>query len=183
MKSHIKRILWNITASSVVTLVIYFFFVFLTIPIMGFLEEEDQELKNRIYSFCCACIYPFVLVYFSKKKNAVGMEELRSDYKEEAYTSVKNDFRFVWMRERYYLIGVAGINLISTLFTYMDIMISGKPTVSSVFVIYSPLRIFASAFPFPDFAGEVIATLCVCAVYLFLVLRYRKKGYVALTVN
>ncbi len=178
-----RRILLNITVSSLAALVIYLLVIFISIPVMSLIGEENQYLKNSIYAIVVSTAYPFVLLYLSKKRTFTCDEELLSDYPAGEYISAKNDLPIVLKREWRYFICIGIINTVSELFTQIDIMVSGKPTVSGIFVLFSPLRILSVVFPFSAIAGTIIASLYVCALYLIALLHYRKKRALVIKSN
>ena len=181
-----KSIVWHITYANVLTLAFLLVNFFLLLFFSGLFEDYGGKydyIQDLIFAFPLATAFPFMLLRVSKKKYLVCDEQLLEDYRESDYISAKDDLKFVWKREWRYFLLITFINIATTILTKIDILIMGKPTVTGVFALYVPMRVLSLAFPFSEIVGLVIATLYVCTIYLFLLLRYRKKRYLVLDHN
>ena len=69
-----KRVLWNITLSSALTMAAYI-------------------------ALMTTAAFGFFLLYTSKIKKSIGEDELFSDYKEREYISLTDDFKLIFNRE------------------------------------------------------------------------------------
>ena len=174
-----KSIFWNINYDNVLSIACLLVNFFLLLFFGGLFEDYDY-IRDLIVAFPVATVFPFMLLRVSKKKYLVCDEELIEDYRESDYISAKDDLKFVRKREWRYFLLITLINIATTILTNIDILIMGKPTVTGVFSLYVPMRVLSLAFPFSKVVGLVIATLYVCTIYLFLLLRYRKKRYLVL---
>ena len=171
---------WHITYANLLSLAFLIINLFLLLFLAGMFEDYHDQydyIQDLIFSVPVATAFPFMLLRVSKKKNLVCDEEILLDYEIRDYISVKNDFPIVWRRERLSLLYIVVINAVTSLLTNLDILISGKPTVTGIFALYVPMRVLAVAIPYSEILGVFVATLYACALYLFLVLRYRKKRY------
>ena len=182
-KSPFLKSLWNITYANVLSLIFLFinFFVFLFFA--GMFEDYHDRydyIQDLFLAIPVSTAFPFMLLRTTKKKNLVCDEELILDYEKRDYGSMKEDFRIVLKREWRYLLFIVVINVLTFSLTNLEIMMLGKPTVTGVFALYTPMRILAIAFPFSEIFGLAVATLYACALYLLLVLWYRKKRYAVL---
>ena len=174
-----KSIFWHITYANILSIAFLLINFFLMLFFGGLFEDYDY-IRDLIVAFPLATAFPFMLLRVSKKKYLVCDEELIEDYREGDYISAKDDFKFVRKREWRYFLLITLINIATTILTNIDILIMGKPTITSVFALYAPMRVLSVVFPFSEIVGLVIATLYVCTIYLFLLLRYRKKRYLVL---
>ncbi len=182
-KNPFLKILWHITYANILALLFFLvnFFVFLFFA--GMFEDYHDRydyIQDLFLAIPVSTAFAFMLLRTTKKKNLVCDEELISDYEKRDYVSMKEDFKTVWKREWRYLLFIVVINILTFLLTNLDIMMMGKPTFTGVFTLYTPMRILSIAFSFSEIFGLVMATLYVCALYLLLVLRYRKKRYAVL---
>jgi O-antigen/teichoic acid export membrane protein len=177
-----KSIFWHITYANILSIVFLLINFFLMLFFGGLFEDYDY-IRDLIIAFPLATVFPFMLLRVSKKKYLVCDEELIDDYRKSDYISAKDDLKIVWKREWRYFLWITLINIATTILTNIDILIMGKPTVTGVFTLYVAMRILSLAFPFSKIFGLVMATLYVCALYLFLLLRYRKKRYLVLDHN
>jgi O-antigen/teichoic acid export membrane protein len=181
-----KSIFWHITYANVLSLAFLLVNFFLLLFFDGLFEDYDGKydyIQDLILAIPLATAFPFMLLRTAKKKYLVCDEELIDDYRKSNYISAKDDLKIVWKREWRYFLWITLINIATTILTNIDILIMGKPTVTGVFTLYVAMRILSLAFPFSKIFGLVMATLYVCALYLFLLLRYRKKRYLVLDHN
>ena len=141
----------------------------------GFKSRFSHHERLASASLFC-CLEHFQIAAFFEN----DQKELILDYEKRDYGSMKEDFRIVLKREWRYLLFIVVINILTFSLTNLEIMMLGKPTVTGVFALYTPMRILAIAFPFSEIFGLAVATLYACALYLLLVLWYRKKRYAVL---
>ena len=182
-KSPFLKSLWHITYANVLSIIFLLinFFVFLFFA--GMFEDYHDRydyIQDLFLAIPVSTAFPFMLLRTTKKKNLVCDEELILDYEKRDYDSMKENFRIVLKREWRYLLFIVVINILTFSLTNLEIMIAGKPTVTGVFALYTPMRILTTAFPFSEIFGLFVATLYACALYLLLVLWYRKKRYAVL---
>ncbi len=182
-KSKVLRTIWHITYANALSLafllVTFFFYLFFAGMFEDYHDKYDY-IQDLFMAIPAATAFSFMLLRTAKKKNLICDEELISDYAKRDYVSIRDDFITVWKREWIYFLFIAIINVITMLLTNLDIMISGKPTITGVFVLYAPMRLFSLVFPFSEIFGIVMATLYVSILYMLLVLFYRKKRYAIL---
>lgn len=179
-KNKFVRTFRHITYANVLSLAFFIVNFFLFLFFSGMFDDYHDRydyIQDLILAIPMSTAFPFMLLRVSKKMNLVCDGEILLDYEIRDYISVKHDFPIVWRRERLSLFYIVVINAVTSLLTNLDILISGKPTVTGIFALYVPMRILAVAIPFSEILGVVVATLYACALYLFLVLRYRKKRY------
>ena len=169
-----KRILWNITLSSIVTLVAYIaLFAFWG---AFFLEIEDQTLRLFMISLMTTVVYAWVLLCFVKKRDGSGEEEVYNDYHGTPYHSFANDFKTVIRREKKLLLTIAVIIAVCFALNAFDDLVMKQKTISNAAFIFIPLFILASAFKIPV-VGYVLSAVFVCVLYLAFLLLYRRKIY------
>lgn len=174
------RTFWHITYANALSLAFFIVNFFLFLFFSGMFEDYHDRydyIQDLILAIPMSTAFPFMLLRTAKKKNLLCDEELISDYAKSDYISIKVDFKVAWKREWIYFSYIAGINILAEVLTNVDILLSGKPTVTGVLTLYVPMRILEVAFPFSDIIGVAVATLYACALYMILVLRYRKKRY------
>ena len=87
-----KRILWNITLTSLITLVAYIALFFIWGAVLG--EVKNATIRLLLIAFMTSAAFGFFLLRRSKIKNSVGEDEVINDYKDRKYVSVIDDFRF-----------------------------------------------------------------------------------------
>ena len=97
-----KRILWNITLSSVLTMVAYIALYAIWGGILSGIE--NLTLRLLIIALMTTAVFGFFLLYTSKIKKSIGEDELFSDYKDEEYISLTDDFKLILNRESKVLI-------------------------------------------------------------------------------
>ena len=102
-----KRILWNITLASVITLVAY-------IALYALLGSILSGFKNPILSLLLIALmttaaFGFFLLYTSKIRESIGEDEVIFDYKDREYISLADDCKLILKREAKTLICIAVI--------------------------------------------------------------------------
>ena len=179
-KNRFLRTFLHITYANALSLAFFIVNFFLFLFFSGMFEDYHDKydyIQDLILAIPMSTAFPFMLVRTAKKKNLLCDEELISDYAKIDYVSIKVDFKLAWKREWLCFSYIAVINILSNVLTNVDILLSGKPTVTGVLTLYVPMRILEVAFPFSEIIGIAVATLYACVLYMILVLRYRKKRY------
>lgn len=169
-----KRILWNITLASVITLVAYIVLFFVWFAILS--EVQNETLKLTLIALMTSIAFSFFLVYTSKIKGSVGDDEVISDYKERKYTSFLDDFKIIIRREFQTLICIALIVVICFVLNTFDEIVFGKKTISFPTFFFAPMCLFSSLINVP-FVGYALSVVVDCVFYIVFLLIYRKKKY------
>lgn len=169
-----KRILWNITSASLITLIAYIALFFIWGAILG--EVGNATLRLFLIAFMTSVAFGFFLLYRVKIKNSVGENEVVSDYKEKTYISIIDDCKIFIKREIKILIALAGITLACFLLNTVDPLIFGKKTVSAITIFFAPMCLFDAVINIP-FVGYLVSAIVNCAFYISFLTIYRKKMY------
>jgi hypothetical protein len=93
----VKRVLWNITLSSALTMAAYIALYAIWGGILSGIENE--VLRLTIIALMTTAAFGFFFLYTSKIKKSIGEDELFSDYKEREYISLTDDFKLILNRE------------------------------------------------------------------------------------
>lgn len=169
-----KRILWNITRASLLTLVAY-------IALYTFWGALLREIDNPTISLLLIALmttvaFGFSLLYFAKIRKSVGEDEVVSDYEERAYGSLVDDLKLIIRREAPMLMAMAVIVCLCFLLNTVDEAIFGKKTISLPTVFFSPMCLFYAVVNVP-FVGYAISAILDCVAYMLCLLLYRRKKY------
>lgn len=169
-----KRTLWNITLSSVITLVAYIALYAIWGAILSGLEYST--LRLFLIALMTTVTFGFFLLYTSKIRKGIGEDEVVSDYKDEQYTSFTDDFKLILKRESRMLICIASIVLICFILNTFDSVVFGKKTISFPTFFFAPMCLFDSMINIP-FVGYLLSAALDCMAYMIFLLLYRKKKY------
>ncbi|MBQ8578698.1 MAG: hypothetical protein IJ449_12155 [Clostridia bacterium] len=171
-----KRTLWNITVSSIITLAAYLALYAVWGAILSTLE--NQILKFFLIALMTTAAFGFFLLYKSKIRNSVGEDEIVSDYKDKEYISFTDDFRLILKRESQMLICMISIVVVCFALNTFDEVVfgKGKKMISAPALVFAPMCMFESVINVP-FVGYVLSAVLDCAAYIAFLLLYRKKKY------
>ena len=169
-----KRVLWNITLSSALTMAAYIALYAIWGGILSGIENE--VLRLTIIALMTTSAFGFFLLYTSKIKKSIGEDELFSDYKEREYISLTDDFKLIFNREVKALICIASIVFICFLLNTVDNLAFGKKTISFPTFLFAPMCFFSSLINIP-FVGYLLSAALDCLAYILFLLLYRKKKY------
>ena len=169
-----KRTLWNITLASVITLVAYVALNTFWRAILSTVKNES--LKLFLIALMTTMAFGFFLLYVSKIRNAVGENEMLSDYKDNAYTSPIDDFKLVIKRESKTLLCIAVIVFACFVLNTFDNIVFHNKTISFLTFFFVPLFFFSSWIQAP-FVGYAFSAVLDCVAYISFLLIYRKKKY------
>ncbi len=169
-----KRTLWNITLTSVITLVAYIALYAIWGAVLG--ELENPTLRLFFIALMTTAAFSFFLLYISKIRNSAGEDEVVSDYKDSVYVSFVDDFKLIMKRESKMLVCIAVIVLICFIFNTLDILIFEKKTLSFPTLIFAPMCLFDTVINIP-FVGYAVNAVLECVLYIVFLLVYRKKKH------
>ena len=169
-----KRILWNITLASTITLIAYIALYAIWGTILSGIE--NQMLKILIIVMMTTIAFAFFLLYTSKIRKSIGEEEVVSDYKDREYISFMCDFKLILKREIQVLICIAMIVLICFALNTFDRLVFGKKVISFPTFFFAPMCLFDSLINIP-FVGYALSAVLDCLSYIVFLLIYRKKKY------
>ncbi len=169
-----KRILWNITFASVITLVAYIALYAIWGVILSGLE--NLILRPFIIALMTTVAFGFFLLYTSNIRKSIGEDEVVSDYKDREYISFADDFKFILKRESQMLICIASIVFICFILNTFDSLVFKKKTISFPTFFFAPMCSFASIINIP-FVGYALSAILDCFAYIVSLLFYRKKKY------
>jgi hypothetical protein len=169
-----KRILWNITLASLITLIVYYLLFF----VLGAILNEVQNAGFRVFflALVMSVAFGFFLLYRTKIKKSIGEDEVMADYKDRTYTSIIDDFKLLIKREAKILISIAGIVLVCFVLNTFDSLVFGKKTISIITVFFLPLCSFDMVINIP-FVGYLVSAIFDCAAYIVCLMIHRKKMY------
>ena len=169
-----KRILWNITLASVITLVAYIALYTIWGALLSGLE--NQTLRLFLIALMTTVAFGFFLLYTSKIRKSVGEDEVVADYKDKNYTSFVDDFKSVIDREGKILICIAAIVLICFALNTFDSLVFGEKTISFPTFFFAPMCLFDTMINMP-FVGYLLSAVFDCIAYMIFLLLYRKRTY------
>ena len=169
-----KRILWNITLASLITLVAYVALFFIWGAVLG--EVKNEALRLFLTALMTSSAFGFFLLHRTKIKNSVGEDEVMIDYKDRTYTSIIDDCKLFVKRETKMLIVIACIAFACFILNTLDPLIFGKKTISAITVFFAPICLFDTVINIP-FVGYLVSVIVDCAVYIVFLAIYRKKMY------
>lgn len=169
-----KRIFWNITVTSLITLVAYIALFFIWGAVLG--EVKNATIRLLLIAFMTSAAFGFFLLRRTKIKNSVGEDEVMIDYKDRTYTSIIDDCKLFVKRETKMLIVMACIALVCFMLNTLDPLIFGRKTISAITVFFAPICLFDTVINIP-FVGYLVSVIVDCAVYIVFLAIYRKKMY------
>ncbi len=169
-----KRTLWNITLSSILTLVVY-------LALNAIWRAILNEIANQLFALLLLALmttvaFGMILVYVSKIRSSVGEDEVVSDYQEQKYISLADDLKRIIKRESQKLICMTVIPLVCFVLNRIDVLLFGKKTFSVITLIFAPMCLFDTLFSIP-FVGYLLSAVMDVVVYLTILLLYRRKKY------
>ena len=169
-----KRIFWNITLASTLTLIAYIFLFFIWGAIFN--AFDNQMLKSFLIAFMTTVVFGVFLLYTSKIRKSAGEDEVKSDYMDRKYISYVEDFKLIIKRESKVIITISAIVFLTFALNGIDTLVFGKKIISHVTFFFAPMSFFSSYFSISLF-GYLISAVLDCAVYLFLLLIFRRRKY------
>ena len=169
-----KRTLWSITLSSILTLVVYLVLNAIWRAILK--EMASQLFALLLFAFLMAAAFGIILVYISKIRSSVGEDEVVSDYQGQEYISLADDLKRIIKRESPKLICMTAIVLACFVLNRMDVLLFGKKTFSAVTLLFAPMCLFDTLFTIP-FVGYLLSAVVDVVIYLTILLFYRRKKY------
>ncbi len=169
-----KRILWNITRTSVITLVAYIALYAIWGAILSGIE--NPTLRLLLVALMTTAAFGFILLYISKIRKSVGEDEVLSDYKDRKYISFVDDFKLIIKRESRILICITVIVLICFALNTFDNLVFEKKVISFPAFFFAPMCLFDSLINIP-FIGYAISAVLDCLSYIVFLLFHRKKKY------
>ena len=169
-----KRILWNITLASLISLIAYIALFFVWGAILD--EIENAFFRLFLTAFMTSAAFGFFLLYRVKIKNSVGENEVMNDYKEKTYISIIDDCKLFIKRETKMFIAVEGITLVCFVLNTVDPLIFGKKTISAITIFFAPMCLFDAVINI-IFVGYLVSAIVNCTFYIAFLAIYRKKMY------
>lgn len=169
-----KRIFWNLTLVSLITLIAYVALYAIWGAILG--KIENTVLRLFLIALMTTFAFGAILLYISKIRKSVGEDEVIADYKNREWHSWIDDLKLIIRRESKMLTCMVAIVLICFALNTFDRLIFGRKTISALTFFFVPMCLFDSVIHIP-FVGYALSALLDCAVYLMFLLLYRKKKY------
>ena len=169
-----KRILWNITIASVITLAVYIALYAVWGAVLSGIE--NPTLRLLLIALMSTFAFGFILLYISKIRKYIGEDEVMSDYKEKTYISFADDLRLVIRRESKVLVCIMAIVFACFVLNTFDSLVFGRKTISFPTFFFASMCLFDSVINVP-FVGYVLSALLDCISYIVFLLLYRKKKY------
>ncbi len=169
-----KRSLWNITLSSVLTLVAY---VALSAVWGAILNELQNEiLQLFLIALMTTVAYSMILLWVSKIRKSVGEDEVMAVYRECPYTTMADDFKLIFKKEAKTLILMTAVVLVTYSLNRLDMLIFGKKMISHITFPYITMGLFGALFPI-RIIGYLLSAVLNSLAYLIALVLYRKKKY------
>ena len=169
-----KRIFWNITLASLITLVAYIGLFFIWGAILN--EVENETINLLLVAIMTSFAFGFFLLRRIKVKNSECEDEVIKDYDDRKYISVIDDCKLFIKREFKVFIAIGAIVFSCFLLNTFDILIFGGKTISAITVLFAPLCLFETVINIP-FVGYLVSAIVDCAAYIAFLAIYRKKMY------
>lgn len=169
-----KRTLWSVTLSSIITLGAYIALYAIWGAILS--ELKNPMIKNFFIASMTTAAFGFFLLYISKIKKNLGEDEVLADYNERKYVSLFNDFKLVIRRESKTLSCIAAIIFVCFALNTFDSLVFQRKVVSFPTFFFAPMCLFETLINIP-FVGYAISALLDCTVYILFLLIYRRKRY------
>ena len=169
-----KRIFWNITLASLITLVAYIALFFIWGAILS--EVKNQTINLLLVALMTSFVFGFFFLRRIKIKNSEGEDEVINDYKEKKYVTVIDDCKLFVKREVKVFIAIGAIVFGCFVLNTFDVLIFGKKTISAITVLFAPLCLFETTINIP-FVGYLVSAMVDCVVYIAFLAIYRKKMY------
>ena len=119
-----KRSLWNITLSSVLTMVAY-------LALSAVWGAILNELKNRVLQLFLIALmttvaYSVIFLWVSKIRKSLGEDEVLADYRDHPYTTMADDLKRIVKSEAKTLILMMALVLATYVLNRLDMLIFGK---------------------------------------------------------
>ncbi|MBQ9760569.1 MAG: hypothetical protein IJW16_04395 [Clostridia bacterium] len=169
-----KRIFWNLTLVSLITLIAYIVLYVIWGAILN--EVENTTLRLSLIALMTTVAFGAILLYISKIKKSVGEDEVLADYRNKLWRSWFDDLKLIIRRESRMLTCIVGVVLICFALNTFDRMIFDRKTISVLTFFFAPMYLFDTVINIP-FVGYALSAVLNCAVYLMFLLLYRKKKY------
>lgn len=171
--------IWNIfiriLLASLLCMVAYLALYF----IWGALLKEvgSETLQMLLLSVCTSAAYAGILFFLVRFRGGVGREEVLSDYKTTAYTTVRDDLRLILAREKPYLVMIAAVILACLVINKVNTLVFDRVNTPLTFP-FATMCIFSTCFPSAiDFIGYLLSIVCIIGCYILFVALYRKQQY------
>lgn len=119
--------------------------------------------------------FGFLLLLIVKVRHSVGEDEVVSDYKEQPYTTMKNDLKLVFKREKGMLLSIAAIVGACFVLNSIDSII-GVKLLSLPAFFFIPMCLFGSVVPVIGYAFSILFDW---VFYIWFLLLFRKRKYKA----
>ena len=174
MEVIMKRTLWDITLTSIITLVAYIALYAIWGAILS--GVENPTLKLFFVTLMTTVAFGCILVYICKIKKSIGEDEVMNDYKDKKYVSFVDDFKLIFKRENQILVCIAIIALICFVLNTFDSLVFEKKMISFPTFFFLPLYMFGSLTKV-SFLGYALSVIFEFAVYIVFLLVYRKRKY------
>ncbi len=169
-----KRSLWNITLSSVLTMVAYIALSAVWGAILNELKNEFMRLF--LIALMTTVAYGIVHLWISKIRKSVGEDEVMADYREHPYTTMADDFKLIFKKEAKTLILMMALVLVTYILNRLDMLIFEKKMISHITFPYITMSLFGTLFPI-RIIGYLLSAVLNPVVYLIALVLYRKKKY------
>ena len=169
-----KRSLWNITLSSVLTMVAY-------LALSAVWGAILNELKNRVLQLFLIALmttvaYSVIFLWVSKIRKSLGEDEVLADYRDHPYTTMADDLKRIVKSEAKTLILMMALVLATYVLNRLDMLIFGKKMISHITFPYITMSLFGSLFPI-RIIGYLLSAVLNPVAYLIALALYRKTKY------
>lgn len=169
-----KRSLWNITLSSVLTMAAYIALSAVWGAILN--ELKSKILQLFLIALMTTVAYSMILLWVSKIRRSVGENEVMADYREHPYTTMADDLKLIFKKEAKTLILMMALVLTTYVLNRLDMLIFGKKMISHITFPYITMSLFGSLFPI-RIIGYLLSAVLNPVAYLIALALYRKTKY------
>ncbi len=176
MKEHIGSRFRKILLAALVSMVAYIALYFIWGAILG--EVKQEVLRSVLLATLTSAAYALILMLLTKHRRGVGSGEVLADYQDRSYTSLREDLKLIWPREKATVILLGSIIGACLLLNKFDAIVFGKKVISAITFPFGTMCIYSTCFPsFFDFIGYFVSFAVIAALYITFVLLYRRKQY------
>ncbi len=141
-------------------------------------EVKNEIIRSILLATLTSAAYAFILMFLTKRRKGVGLDELMNDYKDRSYISLQDDLKLVLLHEKSRIILLGSIIGACLLLNKFDALVFGEKTISAVTFPFATMCIYSTCFSsFLDFIGYIISFAVITSLYTVFVLLYRRKQY------
>lgn len=170
----------NITLANLCALLLYLVSALFANTILSAVSPT-KTVALTILCLLTMALFSYLLFRFTYLKNGKGerqyIQSLRETGRLESGISFSEDCKLLLREEAAMLITISAINLLCWGLDAIDVLLFSKQTVTMVLLLFAPMQMLIDVLPDWGYGvfGFFISAVVDVAMYLLLLLRYRKK--------